>query len=214
MSQQINLFNPVFLKQKRHFSALAMVQALALTVLGILVLYAYEQRQIRVLEQSATESERQLATRRSQLLGFSKQFSDQGTSKALSAELQAAEARLQERRTLLEDVRTGVGGDVLGYSRYLAALARAATTGVWLTGLDIGGKSGDIVIKARALESALVPVYIRALNKESAFGGRALGELQITAHGAAKPPAARAEGAAEPAQYVEFSLRIPAKGGS
>jgi hypothetical protein len=190
------------------------VQALGLIVLGILAIYAYEQRQIRVLEQSARETANQLETRRAQLVAFSKQFSDQGTTRALTAELQAGEARLHERRALLNDVRTGVGGDVLGYSRYLVALARAATAGVWLTGLEIGGKSGDMVIKARAVESALVPAYIRALTKESAFGGRAVGALQITSHGAAKPPVPPAGAPAEPTQYVEFSLRIPAKGGS
>jgi hypothetical protein len=29
MSQQINLFNPIFMKQRKYFSLLAMLQALA-----------------------------------------------------------------------------------------------------------------------------------------------------------------------------------------
>src|SRR6185295_11194630 len=104
---------------------------------------------------------------------------------------EAAEARLQERKSLLDDVRTGVGGDVQGYSRYLAALARATTAGVWLTGVEIGGKSSELVIKGRALESALVPAYIRALNREEPFSGRRIGELRLTAR--TEKPAAKAE---------------------
>jgi len=214
MSQQINLFNPVFLRQKRHFSAAAMLQAMALIIAGILLIYTYEQRQIRVLEGSAAETEKELAARRAQLLLFGKQFGDPGASKVLATELQAAEARLQERRMLLEDVRTGVGGDVFGYSRYLTALARASTAGVWLTGLEVGGKAGDMVIKGRALDSALVPTYIGALNRQAAFGGRAVGELQIAAHGVAPETVARDSAQGQPARYVEFSVRIPAKGGS
>jgi len=222
MSQQINLFNPVFLRQKRYFSALAMVQAFALIVLGVAAIYGYELRQNRVLERASVESEKQLVARRAQLVGFSSQLSDPTASKALTADLEAAETRLQERRSLLEDVRTGVGGDVQGYSRYLAALARANISGVWLTGVEIGGKSADLVIKGRALEAALIPAYIRALNREEPFSGRRVGELRLAAKTekpAAKgePPAAAAskgEPAAGPQRYIEFSLAIPLKGES
>jgi hypothetical protein len=215
VSQQINLFNPVFLRQKRYFSALAMVQALALIALGVAAIYAYEVRQNSILERVSAESEKQLLARRAQLLEFSRQVSDPGASKALTAELDAAEARLQERASLLEDVRTGVGGDVQGYSRYLSALARANVRGVWLTGLGIGGKSGDLVIKGRALEASLIPAYIRALNREEPFSGRRVSELRLDAK-TEKPAAgsAKAEAPIGPERYIEFSLAIPLKGDS
>ena len=215
MSQQINLFNPVFLRQKHYFSAVAMLQALALIVAGMLAIYAYEVRQNRTLERVAGETEKRLAERRDQLPRFSKQFSDPSASKALTADLEAAEARLQERRSLLQDVRTGVGGDVQGYSRYLAALARANIAGVWLTGVEIGGKSGDLVIKGRALDSALIPNYIRALNREEPFSGRRIGELRLSAR-SEKPAAGatKSEPASGPSRYIEFSLSIPTRGES
>jgi hypothetical protein len=212
VSQQINLFNPVFLRQKRYFSALAMVQALALIVAGVVAMYAYEVRQNRILERTAADSEKRLTERRNQLLAFSKQLSDPSASKALVADLEAAEARLQERKSLLGDVRTGVGGDVLGYSRYLSALARANVAGVWLTGLEIGGKSGDLVIRGRALDGALVPAYIRALNREEPLSGRRVGELRRAAK--TEKPAAKAEGPVGPARYIEFSLSIPLRSDS
>jgi len=216
MSQQINLFNPVFLRQKHYFSALAMVQALALILAGVAAIYAYQVRQIGVLERVAADTDQQLVARRNQLLAFSKQFSEQGVSKALAEELAAAEMRLQERRALLEDVRTGVGGDAQGYSRYLAALARASTSGVWLTGLEIGGKSGDLIIKGRALDSALVPQYIRALNRQEAFSGRRVGELRLAAKTEAPPPPTTTKPAPQvgPTRYIEFSLSIPMRGDS
>lgn len=213
MSQQINLFNPVFLRQKRYFSALAMVQALAIVLGGVLAIYAFQARQNHTLERVAAESEKRLAERRSQLAAFAKQASDPAQSKALGAELETAEARLVQRRALLDDVRTGVGGDAEGYSRYLAALARASTAGVWLTGVEIGGKSGELVIKGRALESALVPAYIAALNRQEAFAGRRVGELRVAARAEAKPPAEAAKAAA-PARYLEFFLSIPLRDAS
>lgn len=208
MAQQINLFNPIFLRQKRYFSAVAMAQGLATIAVGVMAIYAFQARQNSTLERVAADTEKQLGERRAQLTQLAKQSSNAASSKALAAELEAGEARLVARRALLDDVRTGVGGDAQGYSRYLAALARANVAGVWLTGVEIGGKSGDLVIKGRALESALMPAYIAALNKQEPFAGRRVGELRMTARAEAKPAASAAQPVG-PVNYVEFSLSIP-----
>jgi Tfp pilus assembly protein PilN len=212
VAQQINLFNPIFLRQKRYFSALAMVQAIGLIALGVVAMYAYQSSQNRKLERVAAETSKQLAERRGQLAAFAKQTGDGAASKALIAELDAAEARLVERRMLLDDVRTGVGGDAQGYSRHLAALARTNIPGVWLTGVEIGGKSSALLIRGRALDSALVPAYIAALNREEALAGRRVSELKVTARAEA-PPAAGAIPAG-PARYLEFVLSIPLRDAS
>ena len=41
MSQQINLFNPLFLEKKKYFSAVTMTQALGLIVLGMAGFYTF-----------------------------------------------------------------------------------------------------------------------------------------------------------------------------
>lgn len=203
MAQQINLFNPIFLKQKRYFSAAAMAQAVGLIVIGVLAIYALQVHQTRALERVAAETQKQLDERKAQIAVFARQTAGD-TSKALDA----AEARLAERRSLLDDVRTGVGGDAKGYSRYMRALARAHTSGVWLTGVEIGGKSGALVIKGRALESSLVPGYIDALKRQPPFSGRRVGELKVAAK--VEPPSAPgASRAGTPTRYLEFSLSIP-----
>ena len=49
MSQQINLFNPVFLKQKKYFSVIAMGQALAMIAVGSALFYGYANYQVQQL---------------------------------------------------------------------------------------------------------------------------------------------------------------------
>ncbi len=210
MSQQINLYNPVFLKQKHYFSALTMVQALAVVLAGALGIYAFEVRQNRVLEQVLADTDKRATSQREQLLKFSKDYSAQGASRTLTEELARADQRLLQRQGLLADLKTGVGGNAEGFSRYLAALARQSTPGVWLTGLEIGAKEHDLLIKGRALESQMVPAYIRALNREAPMAGRPVGELRMTAMGGAGPAPEKGE----PARYIEFSLSIPLKGKS
>ena len=215
MSQQINLFNPIFLKQKRHFSAITMAQALGVVLVGVLAMYAYQVRQNQTLARVVAHADQEVEARRTQIVRFGKEFSTQGASRALTDELAAAEARLAQRIGLLDDVRTGVGGDARGYSRYLAALARQTMPGVWLTGLDIGGKSSALVIKGRALDSALVPAYLRALNRVAPLAGRRVDELRLTAKEAANAvPPRDMPAPSEPDRYIEFSLAIPLRGDS
>jgi Tfp pilus assembly protein PilN len=214
VSQQINLYNPIFLKQKPYFSAVAMLQALALVTSGSLAIYAYEAKQNRTLARVLADTEQQVLARRDQMVAFSKQFSEQGASRALLADVQSTEARLQERKALLDDVHTGAGGDTQGYSRYLRGLARQNVQGLWLTGAEIGGKANQIVIKGRALDSALVPTYIRALNREEPFTGRTVSELRLAAKTEAPPPPAAAGASRTPARYIEFFLSIPLRGDS
>jgi len=214
MSQQINLYNPIFLKQKHYFSAATMAQALVLVLAGSLGMYAFEVRQNRTLERVLADTDKQVSTQREQMIRFSREHSAQGASRALMDELTRAQQRLQQRQALLAEIKTGVGGDADGFARYLSALARQHVPGVWLTGVQIGPKS-DLVIKGRALESQMVPAYIRALNREEPIAGRRVAELQMTAKGEPAPAAAGAPTAPkEPVRYIEFSLSIPLKGNS
>ncbi len=213
MSQQINLFNPVFLKQKRYFSALTMAQAIAMVAVGCVVLYAYARHQTTALDGLAARTGQQAEERSAQLLKLSNEFSNQGRSKLLEEEVGQAEALVKRRQQLLEDMARGIG-DTAGFTRYLEALARQTLEGVWLTGVAIGGKGEKVVISGRGLEGDLVPAYIRLLKREPPFAGQSVSELRVSSKAAQdRAPAAGVPvaepAAAQPARYVEFSVSIP-----
>lgn len=211
MAQQINLFSPLFLKKKRYFSALTMAQALAAVLVGSAAIYAFELRQNATLEAALAANEKQVATQREQMVKLAKDFSALGASRTLADDLARGEERLQQRQALLADLRTGVGANAEGFAQYLQALARQALPGVWLTDIQIGGQRGALLIRGRALDSQLVPAYIARLNKEPAFAGKPIGELQVTARDVAPgTPGAPAQ----PSRYVEFTLSIPLRGDS
>ena len=60
MSQQINLYSPIFRKQTKIFSATTMVQGLGLMVLVIAVFYYYVAAQGSLLELRVAESDQRL----------------------------------------------------------------------------------------------------------------------------------------------------------
>ena len=213
MAQQINLFNPVFLKQKKYFSGVTMLQALALLLGGILVFYGYTLRQTQALERVAEDTGRQMKAQREQLARLTQEFSPQGRSKMLADELARATARLKQREELLSVLRTGGLGNTDGFARYLGAFARQSMSGVWLTGFSIGGDESVLLVNGRVLHPDLVPAYIRALNREDVMRGRRVSELRLTAREERDAPGTAAPGAGAtvapagpPRRYVEFNL--------
>ena len=203
MSQQINLFDPRFRPQTPHFSASMMVvSALGLLVLTFAIgeLYAFQNRR---LEATVAQTDQRVAQLREQATKLAQQFGEQGRSSALADELVRIDEQVRVRRGLLEGIQGGAATRVEGFSPYLSALARQTVQGVWLTGVEIAGGSGDHVLKGRVNDGELVPVYIQRLNREPLFQGRPVRELHL---------AARSEAGK---RYLEFSLQIPfAKGAS
>jgi hypothetical protein len=194
VSQQINLYDARFRRQKRHFSANTLVLALgAVFVLALAFqqLYAWQNRN---LQAALAQTETRTAKLREQVVSFAKEFGGQGSSAALGDEIARMEEALRVRRSLLSGMQTGAG-NAEGFSAYLAALARRTTSGVWLTGIDIGG---ELVIKGRALDGERVPAYIGLLNREEAFAGRSVSQLSLSA---------------KPGNPLDFSFSIPLEKG-
>jgi hypothetical protein len=219
MAQQINLYNPIFLQQKKHFSAVTMLQALGLLFAGILAFYGYALFETRSLTRLADDSRKQLQAQSEQVAKLSREFSPQGRSKALEDELARAATQLKQREDLIAMLRTGALGNTDGFARYLSALARQSLAGVWLTGFNVGGDEIELRLNGRVLYPDLVPAYIRALNREEVMRGRRVAEMRLTAReerpgpvtaapgaSAADPAATAPKPPAAPQRYVEFEI--------
>src|SRR5262245_30472470 len=161
MAQQINLFNPIFLQQKKHFSAVTMLQALGLLFAGIVAFYGYALYETRALLRVAEDSRRQVQAQSEQVARLTKEFSPQGRSKALKDEVARAAAQLKQREDLIAMLSTGVLGNTEGFARYLSALARQSLAGVWLTGFNVSGDEVELRLSGRVLYPDLVPAYVR-----------------------------------------------------
>lgn len=206
MSQQINLFNPVFLKQAKYFSAVTMAQSLAVVFVGTLLIFAYSAYQNGVLEKTAQATADEVKQRRDQLLKFGAEYSGSGSSKLLEEELARLEARLKTRQQLLSELKGGGDASDEGFSGHMAALSRQSIQGVWLTGFLLGGTGSDVVLKGRALNAELVPTYLRSLGGSDTLRGRAVTDLKM----AAREEAPKAEPATAEAQAAKAAPAAPA----
>lgn len=152
------------------------------------------------------------------MVALSARSSVNARSKTLEAEVARLESAVKSRQGLLETLTTGQLGNSEGISRYFAAFGRQATPGVWLTGFTIGEGGNEMRVSGRVLHPDLVPVYLRALNREEVMRGRQVTELNLTAKesAASKAPSAPASAAGsqpalrqDPVRFVDFSIVAP-----
>lgn len=221
MSQQINLFNPIFLKQKKIFTAVPMAEALGVIVVGALLLTWYASQSIARLEQEADAGKAALAKREQQLVKANAQFAPRAKDARLEAELTEAEAELKALHDVSSVLQGGALGNTLGYAEYFRAFSRQNVSGLWLTGVSIHGAGNDIGLQGRAMQATLIPNYIARLTGEKIMHGKTFASLDIgrpeaepvpspvpVVAGAAALPSAAVAAAAPP--FVQFSLQSSA----
>jgi len=219
VSQQINLFNPIFLQQKKIFSTRTMVQALGLLAVGVTAMALYGNARVSTLQQQADSGAAQLQARQARLVAVNAEFPPRQKDPALAEAVTEAERQLGTLREVSGVLQGGELGNTRGYAEYFRALARQHVDGLWLTGLTITGAGTEIGVRGRAIDPESVPGFLTRLTREPSMQGKAFGSLQIsegvrdaqaTAPGTNVPapaPAPAAAGQGEPAPYVEFSLQ-------
>lgn len=180
MSQQINLFNPIFRKQKKYFSSVAMLQALAIICIACAVLVADAVRRTSALSAQAAATAATLATKQARLAEVKVQFAPRARSTTLSAEVAEAQETLVMLQNASATIERGGFGDTTGFSPYFRALARQSLDGVWLTDVEIAGGGERIGVQGRTVQASLVPQYIARLAQEPVMKGKAFGKLDIT----------------------------------
>lgn len=212
MSQNINLFTPALRRQEVVCSLKALVACLAVALLGLGAYQYYYQAQVNGLAEELSSAETVLKAQR----GYSDKLKGASATRKrderLDADIARLETELTQARASMDSLKGGAMGTQEGFAEYLRAFSRQSLSGLWLTGLTIGG-SGEIEIRGRALSPDLVPNYIQRLSKEKVLAGRSFARLEM-----AQPPAEpekagkgedkdkEAQKAARSPRFLEFSL--------
>jgi hypothetical protein len=200
MSQQINLFNPHFLKKKGYFSVLAMLQALGLIAIGSVAFYAYAVFQVNALQRQSEATSKQYAAEQIRFANFAAEFSPEKNDQMLQEEVKKLDSEVTSQKEILETLKNGVIGNTAGYSEYMRAFARQVVNGLWLNAFDIQGDGTQISLSGGVVNAQLVPMYIQRLNKENVMKGKTFAALQMQQP---KPIA----GKLPVTSYVEFSMQ-------
>lgn len=202
MSQQINLFNPAFVKRRQHFSLVTMVQGLGLILLGSVLMYGYAFYQVEQLTKQREEGERQVNDGQRKLAHFTEEYSLQHSDQQLQGEVQRLEKLVSEQGELVAVMQSGALGKSAGYSEYMRAFSRQVVPGLWLTGFKLSGDGSQVSLTGGVVNPDLLPEYIQRLRSERVMQGKTFSALQMQLAKVDKPGAVP--------RYVEFELRSSA----
>lgn len=202
MIQQINLYQPIFRKEEKKFSAVAMLQAAALVAVGVVVLYAFMWWQTGALKNELKSAEQSYATASKRLADAAEKFGQRKGPSSLDSEISRLESEIVARQRMQEILQRGIFSNTTGFSDYFVSFARQSIAGVWLTGFDITGAAEQMSMAGRTTNPELVPRYMQKLSSEKTLSGIEFRTFQMSR------PEPDAKG--PDAMFVEFQARTAA----
>ena len=209
MSQNINLLNPAFRRQRQVVSLATVAQCLGLTLAALSGYHYYLQQQVNGLTIELQTAEGLLKSQRGYLERLKGRSGASKLDAQLDAEIARRETELKAAREAMNSLKGGAFGNQQGFAEYLRAFSRQSMNGLWLTGFTISG-AGDLEIRGRTLSPELVPSYIQRLNREKVLAGRSFARLEMNRPAPEKPAADAGKSARKAAprapRFLEFSL--------
>ena len=181
MNQQINLYQPIFRRQKAIFSALAMVQVWAIVALMMAGITAYTGVRLSSLAKQLAEAQKYQAQTQRNVDQLKAQELARTPSKLLESEVKRTQAELEERRQVAALLTAGALSNTRGFSAQFEGLARRHAAGSWLTEISLREGGNWINLRGVALAPEVVPVYMQNLLAAEAFAGVAFNVVNLQA---------------------------------
>jgi uncharacterized membrane protein YciS (DUF1049 family) len=212
MSQQINLFNPLFRKQGFSFtSATAMLYGVGIAVAAGATGAVYSHYQLReagAQAQAVEQEHKATLARFEKLTAEARQLKPNAQ---LEADVARLDAQLRGRQEIIETLKSGAVGNTGGFSEYMRAFSRQTVNGLWLTGFDVARGGNELAIQGRTLNADLVAAYLKQLDREKPLQGRQFAALRIgqPPTAPAAPPKVGAQSAAGSAAQGQPDAKEP-----
>lgn len=205
MSQQINLYQPIFRKEEKKFSTVAMLQSVGLVAIGIVAIYGYSWWQNGELKKELKRAEQNQATATKRLAEVTDKFGQGGKQSPADLEIARLESEIVSKQRIQEALQSGVFSNTLGFSDYFISFARQHIHGIWLTGVDITGAADQMVLSGRSTSPELIPRYMQKLSAEKPLSGIVFNVFQMNR---SAPDAKQME-----PPYIEFQVKTTANPG-
>jgi len=205
VSQQVNLYQPIFRKEEKKFSTFAMLQAVGMVAIGIVLLYGYSWWHINSLREELKRAQQNQAAASKRLVEVTEKFGHRASGASLDDQIVRLEREVVAKQRMQEILQRGVFSNTRGFSDYFVSLARQHIAGVWLTGFDITGAAEQVSLSGRSTNPELVPRYMQRLSSEKTLSGIEFRVFQMN-RPAPDPKETNT-------QFVEFQVKTTANPG-
>ncbi len=178
MNQQINLYQPMFRKQKVLFSAMTMLQVGIFFLIIFASVYVYQSSQLKPYKKQLVSIDKEIAQLGGQVAALMAS-KKQSKSKLLENEIVKVTKELEQRERISKILNGKTFGNSSGFSSYLEAFAKGHVEGTWLTSVNIKQGGAELGLKGKTLSSELVPVYIQNLAKQVSLNGSSFNVMEL-----------------------------------
>ncbi len=180
MNQQINLYQPIFRRQKKVFSAVAMLQICALFLVVFAAIYLYGHTKLEPLREQYDRMGVDLVSLNTQIAKLENQQATESNSKLLENEIVRLTNELQKRQEIQGMLSTQTLGNTQGLSAYMTAFARQHVQGMWLTKITVANGGKNLGLQGKTQSSELLPVYLGKLAGEEVLNGISFNIMQLS----------------------------------
>jgi hypothetical protein len=171
VSQQVNLYQPIFRREEKKFSARAMAQGTGLVVAGVALMVGYTLWQVSGLRAQLKQAEAQQAAVSKRLDDVVRQFGGGMRPRTAEEEIARLEGEAQAKERIYGILQSGVFSNRDGFSDYFAALARQHTAGLRLTHIYIRGAADELWLQGKVTDREALPRYVQRLGREKKLNG-------------------------------------------
>ena len=177
MNQQINLYQPIFRKQKKVFTAVAMLQVILIAIALFILTGGYSYFQLIKLQHQESAANANLSRTQGQFKKLEADFSQGASSKLAEAEINRLTREIEQKKSIAKLLAEGPYANTRGFSEHFVAIARQHVEGEWLTRIEINNGGSSLVLKGITYSADLVPVYLQRLLQEQVFANTSFNVL-------------------------------------
>jgi len=178
MHQQINLFQPVFRRQQKVFSATTLAQIAGAVAILLLLLIGHASWTLANMTDTA-DSLQQQYDHLQQQIGVLEETLRTPDTEALDNKIEQLQTRIEERKELLARFDELSIKNQSGFHAYFLALAEQHINGLWLEGVSMDGNA-NIEIRGSTLDARLVPTYLQRLANQPDLSDTPFETVQLT----------------------------------
>lgn len=192
MRQQINLYQPIFSRERKQLSAMTLVCGVGVVVVTLLGMSLYAHRHVEQLAGEVDAMRERAAHQEQMIAKMGELHAARGNPAEIDARVKQLTETVAARKRALEVLQAGAAGQTIGFAARLEALARRHVEGLWIDSLVLSGTNGSMTLQGATLAVDTVPIYLQGLAHESALAGARFDDFVIE-----RPRAAASDSKAE-----------------
>lgn len=184
MRQQINLYQPIFIEERKALSAATAASTLGILIIALAAFSVYAHRNVDRLAREVDVLREQQSQHEALLAQLGDVQAAEASAEEIEARVKGLTTAVADRTRALKILQSGGAGKTSGFASRMEALARRHVDGLWIDHMVLSGTNGSMTLGGAALDADIVPVYLQNLGQDPVLAGTRFDEFVIERPGA------------------------------